>query len=163
MREILRIHLQCDDNCDNRAAEQECDKMCCSYGEATDCGNRFLQRRIWKRVEPFYTGEHRGMGLRCAEPVIEPGDGVLEMVGEIYSTRDFKVRGIGWNKVFSPLARAVASVLLFPFNCIALGTGAGRFPHDESGIGLSPGFTRPRLGRAISQSQLRAQLRATGT
>ena len=135
--------------------QQECDKRICKYGTA-DCGNRALQRRQWKDVEPFNTGTIRGFGLRCKEPLAQ-GDIVLEMCGEVYTIAEFGDRVSCYLHFMFCLSRTSHAVQKTRHHvCAGFNTcmqSRQRFHFGRAGL---------RIGGALPQSQLQSQLPTAG-
>ncbi|XP_015921891.1 histone-lysine N-methyltransferase SETD2 isoform X2 [Parasteatoda tepidariorum] len=79
--------LGCQDECLNRLLMIECGSRC-SCKEA--CSNKRFQKRLYAKVEPFKT-DKKGWGLKLLEDV-PIGNFVIEYVGEVISTQEFKQR-----------------------------------------------------------------------
>jgi len=79
------VTVACGEGCINRAVFCECDPRSCPCGDA--CENRPFSTYAAKRLlgtnfEPFLTADGKGWGLRAVSR-IEPGDFVIEYIGEV--------------------------------------------------------------------------------
>ncbi|XP_074601391.1 SET domain containing 2 [Brevipalpus obovatus] len=79
--------LGCLDDCLNRMLMIECGSRCL-LGD--HCANKRFQKKQFAKVEPFKTHK-KGWGLRALQP-IQPGQFIVEYVGEVLDPREFKQR-----------------------------------------------------------------------
>ncbi|XP_062602613.1 microtubule-associated protein futsch-like [Saccostrea cucullata] len=77
----------CGEDCLNRMLYIECGSRC-QCGDY--CTNRRFQKKQYADVEPFVT-DWKGMGLRT-RVALQPGDFVMEYVGEVLDYKQFKSR-----------------------------------------------------------------------
>uniref|UniRef100_A0A915BU57 [histone H3]-lysine(36) N-trimethyltransferase n=1 Tax=Parascaris univalens TaxID=6257 RepID=A0A915BU57_PARUN len=85
--EELAVGGGCGENCINRMLYTECGSRCPSGAR---CSNRRLHNKEYAKVEVFYAGV-KGWGLRACEP-LEPGQFVMEYVGEVISAEEMRRR-----------------------------------------------------------------------
>ena len=79
--------LGCLDDCLNRMLMIECGNRCL-LGD--HCANKRFQKKQFAKVEPFKTVK-KGWGLRAMQ-VIQPGQFIVEYVGEVLDPKEFKNR-----------------------------------------------------------------------
>lgn len=85
--EIARGELGCGEDCINRLLMIECGPRC-QLG--VRCTNKRFQKRQYAKIEVFNT-EKKGVGLRALQDM-DPGDFIIEYVGEVIDPREFHRR-----------------------------------------------------------------------
>jgi hypothetical protein len=82
--------IYCGESCHNRMLFISCSAETCSVPDAAQCSNRAIKRREAKPVRVEYVSGP-GFGL-FAEDVIEPGEFVIEYVGEVIDDHECERR-----------------------------------------------------------------------
>ncbi|XP_015113750.1 probable histone-lysine N-methyltransferase CG1716 [Diachasma alloeum] len=91
--ELERGEMGCGEDCLNRLLMIECGPRC-NINER--CTNKRFQNCDYAKCEVFRT-EKKGLGLRAVQD-LEPGEFIMEYVGEVLDPRDFRRRAKEYSK-----------------------------------------------------------------
>lgn len=91
--EIRRGELGCGEDCLNRLLMIECGPKC---NVGTRCTNQRFQKKEYADCSVFRT-EKKGFGVSAAQP-IQPGEFIMEYVGEVLDSDQFEKRATEYSK-----------------------------------------------------------------